>query len=262
MANTIMKSLDNMYAQCQAGKSGAIFFSDRKTSSNTTAATITSGYVTARRGRATITMPSSFPAGVTGVLFPDTHIASHTSTTTTYMCLEYILGTLTVSGNSFAAGVSMPSKLVVQSGNTVQTSTLIPVLVVTTALTATTPIVTITYANQDGTGSRTCTMTLPTNVTIDTVFCMLPHLQTGDFGVQSVSNISISTGSAGVLKVMGLLPLAMRHAQANVCISELNNFQSSVPMFMAEANEVIAFYHFGSGTAPELHATIPWIYND
>ena len=159
--------------------------------------------------------------------------------------LEYTLGTLTVSGNVFADGVAMPSKTI--KATSVQTVAQIPAVYVSATMTATTPVLTITYKNQAGTGSRTCTMTLPSNAAANSVYLMAPHLQSGDTGVQDITNISISTGSAGTIKIVGLLVLGTSSGQT--IIGAIDPLTTSMPIWLVAASETIAFYHLGAATA-------------
>ncbi len=217
----------------------------------TTAAGITSGYLTGQRYGSFAT--PSFATGLKGMYLTQCrmgHLAGANSVS--LLCaLEYTLGTLTVSGNySFADGVVMPSKVV--RGLSVQTASLIPVLFVSTTLTAVTPAVTITYKNQGGTGSRSAVLTLPTNAAIGSVFQIAPHFQAGDSAMQDVTGMSIDTGTAGVVKVMGLLPLGAGLNDSFVQgQNSIDPLASPWPVFLVEASENIAVYRFGRKTTNE-----------
>jgi len=155
-------------------------------------------------------------------------------------CIDIDLGLLVVSGNAFTDGSAMPSRTI-PGGASAQLASIIPVVQVSAAMTATAPVLTTTYVNQAGTGSRTCTMTLPNNCALDSCFLMAPHLQSGDMGIQDVTNISISTGSAGSLHVRGLLPVGImgNPGAAPVPYSFIAN---PVIPFPIQAGDVIGFY--------------------
>ena len=211
----------------QSGKSGV------------TAATATSGYISGNRHGRTITMPS-MGAGVTALL-TKFHVSNNQGVYT-LLAIEYNLGTLTVSGSSWAVGVTMPTKVV--AGVSVQTNSTEPMLVITTSFTATTPTVTITYTNQDGTGSRTATMTLPTNVAATSAFSIAPHLQSGDTGMLSVENVEISAGTAGVASIRGLLPLATSQCPRISSATNPPPLGIPTPQYRVASGELLAFYNF------------------
>lgn len=220
------------------------------------AATTSCGSTNIGRSSTQFTIPS-VGGGLSGIYLTDVSLVpSNTSAGLTLMALEYLLGTLTVSGNVFssAGSVSMPTKTV--RGSAIQTASLIPVVAIINSLTATTPVLTITYTDQNGNTGQTCTMTLPTNPAFEGCFLMTPHLANGDTGVQAVTNISISTGSAGVLKVFGLLPI---HAAYMSGASPINRVGNSPPLrlpfppLLCEPGEVLAFYNFDSASSVGHH---------
>ena len=227
-----------------------------------TAANITSGYISANRHPITFTVPS-VSASYNGWLF-DASVISIEDNALLVMALEYDLGVLTVSGNSFAAGsdASMPTKTTRIAGTTYtndQTASMLTMAVATTALAgATTPTLTITYVNEDGTASRTATLTLPTNPVINTAFDITPHLQSGDLGVQDITNISISAGTAGIIRIKGLLPLVWATAVGAGIggYPSLSHLHKPFPPIIAVANEIIAFYRFGVATTSDLTACL------
>mgnify|MGYP001583871190 CR=1 FL=1 len=251
---TALNALDNMVSQNQA-KGPAIRSFMSYLSANTTAATTTSGYTSGQRFPDTITV-QSVGAGVSGGYVTGCELWS-SRTVCCVIALETTLGTLTVSGNSFAGGSAMPTKTV--AGTSLTTATLIPVIVVTTALTATTPILTITYTDQDGNTGQTATMTLPTNPVINSAFLVAPHLAAGDTGVRAVTGLSISTGSAGTLRAFGLLPIVLGFVAANVAILMPSPLATSLPMFLCEANEVIAVYNFGTALTSQIRADLTFV---
>ena len=219
----------------------------------TTAATANCGKLNAKRFPSAFTVPS-FGAGVTAAYMTECGIGATSSVTNTFVGYELVLGSLTVSGNVFSAGTAMPTRTI--EGASVVTATLIPLLVVATTLTATTPDVTITYTNQAGTGSRTATLTLPTNVTINSGYPIMPHLQSGDTGVRSVENISISTGSAGVLQVYGMIPQAIATNSATASGTIVTAMNSPLPMFPFLAGDSIGIWQMSSAAAIDIHVAI------
>lgn len=250
-------SIDDLLASVATNGPVVRNFFQRSTAA-ITAANTTSGYVTTRRQLSTITVPS-LGAGLTGLIFTTIRMAPGGSNSYAISCaaLEYELGVLTVSGNSFAAGAvaSMPTKTI--RGTSIQTASLLPVVVATTALGgATTPALTITYTDQDGNASQTASLTLPTNPTINSGFLVTPHLASGDTGWRDVTNMSISAGTSGTLKAYGLLPLAFDLSAgtgANAGMA-LDLIPSNLPAFVAETNDIIAFYMFGSTAATDFVA--------
>lgn len=166
--------------------------------------------------------------------------------------IEYDLGTLTVSGNSFAAGVSAPTKTPSggSSGTCVFTSA---VVYISAACTATTPILTITYTDQAGNTGNTATMTLPTNASVNSCYLIYPHLAAGDTGIRAITNMSISTGSAGSIKVMGLLKLA--NLSSGTFSAGLHDPRNTAqPIYPVSASETIAFYTYNSISSTAIYA--------
>ena len=215
---------------------------------STTAATVDSGKIIAQRFGAAITVPTvdaAFQGYVCTVCQPISRLPNQIHAA----FLEYNLGTLTVSGSSWAAGVTMPTKPV--RGSDIQTATHAAFLVVETAVTATTPTITITYVNQDGTGSRTATMVLPTNPAVKSAYKIDPYLQAGDTGIQEVTNVETSTGSAGTMSIRGGLFLGTglnlnsdRGAHATI-----DPIMGPLPVVLLEPGEIIAVYVMGGSAA-------------
>lgn len=208
-----------------------------------TAATTTSGFTTTQRFPETVTVPTmGAPVTRAYCVFGAVQIAT---ASTFVAAIETTLGTLTVSGNSFASGSAMPSRKIA-TGESLSTAATECYLVATVALSATTPVVTITYTNAEGVGSRTATLTLPTGVAVNSAFDITPHLQSGDTGVSSVQNISISTGTAGTLRVYGLLPLYIAPVPAAQGTSYMNPSTLARDIYGVESGDVIGFYRHGS----------------
>jgi len=212
----------------------------------TTAANTTSGYVSMARYPNPFTIPS-LGGGVTGAYLTMGHMLNGGAGLQTVCFLEVTLGTLTVSGNSFSAGSSMPSRSV-QGSASVQLASVIPVVVATATMTATTPTLTITYTDQDGNTGQTCTMTLPTNAAVNSAFRMTPHLASGDTGVRAVTNMSISTGSAGTVKCFGLMPLAISTNLSTTVAScmFINPMTGPFPLIELQGSDVLSFYKFNN----------------
>lgn len=223
-------------ANQQAVNRGALYQSYHGYTALTSLATVNCGSVSMQR------MPQVFTnyASVDDSVVYDFFAGSSLSSINISANIEYDLGTLTVSGNSFSDGVSAPTKTPPggTSGLCIFTSV---VLAVTTALSATAPVVTITYTDQDGNTGNTAALTLPTNCNANSAFRVYPHLASGDIGIRDITNVSISTGTAGVIKVMGLLELA------DIAISStsfgLNDPRiTAYPLYPIAAGETIALY--------------------
>lgn len=215
-----------------------------------TAATANCGSVSIVRHPYTFTVPS-VGTGFSGIWPVTANMLVGDSTSGAYiLAAEYELGSLTVLGNTFSAGVTMPIKSV--AGEMLQSATLLPMIRVSTAVTATTPVLTITYTDQDGNTGQTCTMTLPTSPVIHSAYSMMPHLANGDTGVRAVTNMSISTGSAGVIKAVGLLPIATSNANGASPILRsctVPILAEPRPIYILEPNELVTVYVFDPSTS-------------
>lgn len=177
--------------------------------------------------------------------------------------LEYDLGVLNVATNVFTAGADayMPTKNIRINGTTYsaeQTASLMPMLVVDSGLTATTPTITITYENEDGVGSRTASVVLPTNPAANTAFQIAPHFQSPDTGLRDVTNMTRSTGTLGQLSVKGILPVAYTNIVAITAAAggSVDMLMTPVVETLATAGEKLAFYQFGQTTAKDIHVSI------
>lgn len=248
---SVLNSVDNILASAADNGIFTRFFAG-KIGTNTIA-NITSGYTSWGRSQLGITIPS-LGTGLSGVIFPYIEITSEDSKCGFAIGIEYLLGTLTVSGNSFADGVVMPTKTI--KGVSLQTAAQMVFAVVTTSLTATTPTLTTTYKNQAGTGGKVCTMTLPTNPVIDSAYLLTPNLANGDTGIQDITNISIDTGSAGVISIYGLLVLRMTSCAPTA--QSIGPYSLTVPhiMWPAIAGEVIGFYRHIEASSGDILAII------
>lgn len=224
-----------------------------RTTGTTTAATVASGGVSIVRGTQRPQMPTN-GSGVSGFIAANAWGFNNLGSASIIYGLEYELGSLAVSGNAFTDGVTMPTKTV--RGASITTAASLVFAVATVAVTATTPTLTITYTDQDGNTGQTATLTLPTSPVANTGFYVTPHLASGDTGIRDVTNISISTGTAGTIKIYGVLPLMISaQASANVGIANvLTPFNSTMVPYLIEPNEYIGFYRFGSTAAGEIYA--------
>ncbi len=233
----VLKSTDNLIASAITNGmlSRAIAL---RLSLAVTAATATSGYNTIARFPTVFTVPS-LGAGLTGMYLTSCEMeigifGAH------FAALEYSLGTLTVLGNIFAAGVSMPSKPI--NGVSIQTASVYPLLFVSTTLAATTPVVTITYTDQDGNTGNTATLTLPTNAAINSCFAIHPHLAAGDSAIRAITGMSISIGTAGVLKVLGLLVLSSGGTAISGNSKTIQPLVDPSPLYLCETGDLISFF--------------------
>lgn len=245
---SVFNSIDNMLAaSASSGAFAQLIFLN--TTTTTSAGLTTDGYQTSSRYITPYTVPS-LGTGVTSCKFPTIKMNNDDGDTSLVAALEYDLGSLTVSGDVFTSGVSMPTKTL--NGVSVTTAASMIYLVCTASFTATTPVITITYTNQAGTGSRTATLTLPSGLTINTALAVAPHLQAGDTGIRSVQDISISTGSAGTATLYGLLPLAYNMGVAAGICNGVTPMNAPVQMWPCAGGENIGFYRFGANQASSL----------
>lgn len=219
----------------------------------TSGATTASGGVTTIRYPQTLTIPS-VGTGIAGYVFTKIQVLSEDGTTGGFVGLEYDLGSLAISGNVFTSGVTMPTKTINGVSKTTAASLLF--VVITASATATTPVLTITYTDQNGNTGNTATMTLPSNALINSAFFLQPHLATGDSGIRAVTNMSISTGTAGSLKVYGILPQHFYQNQSALFPYGTDLLSTSIPPILAEPNDNIAIYRYGANTASDVMALL------
>jgi len=222
-----------------------------------TAGNTTSGWVQGTRYQQTIN-PPTFGTGISGMYMTYARMVCTRGTGSNFgasvLGLEYVLGTLTLSGNVFADGVVMPNKTI--QGASVATCADISTLYVSTTGTATTPTITITYKNERGTGSRTATMTLPTSPAAWSAFQINPHLQAGDSGITDITNMSSSvTTGALVLKATGLLILGMAGTMFGGSAAQddtVDMLATGWPPYLIESTDKMVFYNFGDiqGASP------------
>lgn len=247
MADT--DSIDGMIEACATYGPliRALMFTNQNT---TTAATTNSGSVTGSfMGRMII---PSMTSPVISVIFTQVDLVTEDSTLIV-AGYRIEMGSLAISGNTFTSGTAMPTRTI--AGTSVQTASVIPILEVTTALTATTPTITITYTDQDGNTGQTCTVTLPTSPALTTCFNLAPHLATGDTGMRAVTNMSTSAGSAGTLKVYGFIPIAYGVPLSPAAIGP-QPLSNTLPFFPFKASDEFAIYRFGSTSTTTVFANL------
>lgn len=212
--------------------------------STSTGATTSSGYVTAQKYKHIMQMMSSFGSGITGAFLTSGNMVT-TIAGLNIAGIDYKMATIDLSVGTPSYPYSMPTKMVL--GDSIQTASIFTVLHIQTTLVATSPVVTLTYTNQDGTGSRTAALTIPTNAIKKSCFLVSPHLQSGDTGIRAITGMTVSTGSAGVIEVFGVLPLLITVAGTGAYYP-CNFFSSPFPKYIVEASEYIGFYRLSSTT--------------
>lgn len=248
----MLRSVDHAIYLAQTYGPFTRYYSSKITA-GTTAATTTSGYTSIGRFPHTITVPTVGSA-LSGMVLTYCRMLTSIGDSTLCCGIETTLGTLTVSGNSFAAGSSMPTKIIKDTSITTAASLVMVYISVSTVLT--TPTLTITYTNQAGTGSRTATMTIPTNALVNSCFLLQPHLQAGDTGIRAVTNMSLSSGTSGTIVVIGVLPLAYSSCGLSALVTGPDPVIVPTAMFPVAATNVIAFYRNGSALAGEIRAVL------
>lgn len=251
---TVLDSVDSLIAQAQStGVMNRLLTSS--VTASTTAATANSGLQSCQRYPINFTVPT-LGSGVTSMLVTRLDMTAVANATQALVGgIEVEMGSLAVSSNTFTAGSAMPTKTI--EGSSITTAAEWMFLVATVALTATTPVITITYVNQDGTGSRTATLTLPTSPAINTAFLVHPHLQSGDTGIRSVTNMSKSAGTAGTLKLYGLLPLGTSVGGGNKAAKTFQQeFSKPTVNYPVAAAEKIGFYRIGQTAANDMYAVL------
>lgn len=211
------------------------------------AANATSGLISIHRCKTPLTVPSF--NGPTEAFLTYCDMAYGGNRALPLMALEYNLGNINMSSGTFTAGVSMPTKTI--EGSSIQTASMLTCATVTSAVTATTPGLTITYTDQDGNTGQTCSMTLPSSPVLNTAYLMTPHLANGDTGVQAVTNCTKSAGSAGTITFYGLLPLAVGVSSQSMLSGASNPLNTPLPNFPIEAADVLSWWIFNSQQAQD-----------
>lgn len=207
------------------------------------AATTTSGYISAHRCKTPFTVPSF--SGPTEAYLTYCDMTYGASNHVLLMALEYDLGNINMSTGTFTQNLTMPSKTI--EGASIQTASMLTLATVTSAVTATTPGLTITYTNQSGTGGQSASMTLPTNTnTLNTAYLMTPHLASGDTGVRAITACTKSAGSAGTINFYGLLPLAFGTTSTGMASGTSSPLTTPFPNFPIAAADTISWWIFDS----------------
>jgi len=212
------------------------------------AALTTCGSVTGLRVPNAYTVPS-IGSGVSGAMPSNLGSVNEDGTTITLTLLEYNLGSINLATGTFTAGVSMPTK--VYNNASVTTAASFVFIHSDNNATATTPTIGGTYVNQDGTGSRTFSLVLPTNPVATAVFFMQPHLNNGDTGIRSISAMTKSAGSFGIISVRGGLLLNVS-SNIGALTLQTNFLQSLIHTVELEAGDAVATYRFGATSACDM----------
>lgn len=246
---TTLDSLNNIISQSTGMGNWPIFWTGFLPN-NTTAATANSGSVTAQRYPLPITLPT-LGTGVTGAHLTYCRAMSVNSGITVMVGIEYLLGTLTVSGNSYSHGVSMPTKTI--RGTSTITAASEIFAVVTTTMSATTPVLTFNYTDQDGNTGASGSITMPSNAASGSAYRLSPHLASGDIGIRALSasgpnGLSISTGTSGVVRIYGVLPLWVGSQNVAYSTATVDPLTVSEVPYLVEAGENIGVYRYGITT--------------
>jgi hypothetical protein len=215
------------------------------TASGGTAPTATAGGPTQGKRYPNLVTVPSMVAGVLGMYLTQCRCNNMNSQNGEHLivALEYELGRIDLSTGTFTAGVAMPTKRYSARPAVVSSSQFIA-LVPTTTLTATTPSIGLTYTNQDGTGSRAASLVLPTNAVAGGVYMLQQALQAGDTGVRSVSAMTKSAGTVGIVRCFGYLLLAAGGQVESVLEPGRQNF----PRWLLETGDTVTALDLGTRT--------------
>lgn len=244
---SVLSSIDQMIANAENYGMFRRFVAQFDTG-GVTSANSTSGFVIGRRWPSTVIIPT-ITSPCTGVYFSymKAH-GNHTGFNNMIVgVLEYDLGSINMSTGTFSDGVAMPTKNIM--GSSIQSATQLLVLEVSAAVTATTPLITITYTDQDGNTGNTATLTLPTNPALNSVFLCNPYLASGDSGVQDITNITKSAGTAGTIHAYGLLILNVMKTGSVAGAQGLDQLTLPRVPWIATQGETVAIYEFGGNNA-------------
>lgn len=219
----------------------------------TTAATNTSGKVSMHQILPRFTVPS-FGSGVNSAILTEFKHLSNVTSRQPLVGIDYLLGSINMNTGTFTDGVAMPVKSIF--GSNLQTATDLAYIVATATHTATTPVVTVTYTDQDGNAGNSAALTLPTNAAVGSAFLINPHLASGDSGIRDVTNITKSAGTAGTCEVRGLLLLDSLD-ESLVALPETAG-KPYMPYPIA-AGETLGFYAMGAGSAYRVNVHIAMV---
>lgn len=114
------------------------------------------------------------------------------------------------------------------------------------ALSATATTITVTYVNQDGTGSRTATVTLPASAIASRMFPFA--LQAGDTGIRQITNIAGSAAPTGTFNLVILrreaeIPIALAGVAGGFDFAQLG-----LPQIINDACLAMMMHTNGTGT--------------
>jgi hypothetical protein len=79
-------------------------------------------------------------------------------------------------------------------------------------------VLTVTYTNEQGTGSRTGTITISRGAAVGTRAIM--QFQSGDVGLRSIQSVSVTPAVTGVVSILGFLNLAVHQDQSTTTQTE------------------------------------------
>ena len=230
-----------------------------KGSATVTAALTTCGYLTARKFPNTITLPT-ITSPSTEVYCTYCRIMASTASVS-LMCGKLInLGNINMNTGTYTSGSSMPTNTI--AGLSLTTSATHIMAVVTTALTATTPTLTITYTDQGGNTGQTATLVLPTSPVIDTTFLVSPHLANADSGVRAITACTKSAGTAGVITFYGVQELGrsiMIGSGGTIAWEPVLGMTK--PRYPLSGGDVIGFFCFGSTANMDMAAMLSFTPN-
>ena len=149
----------------------------------------------------------------------------------------------------------MPTRML-RTGSTTQsiiTATQL-LMVLVTSSTSGTPTLTITYTDQAGATGKTAAITFGNAPAVNSAFLINPYMGASP-GARTITNMSISSGSAGVLHAKGLLVLKTDTNTNNAFNSNgVNMLSAPSPQWEAQAGDTLAFYRIGSVSASSLIA--------
>lgn len=233
----------------------------------TTAATVDSGHLTASRYPDTFVVPSvgtasvgpSAGASLTGYML-DMMMAAEDASLMILMAIEVSLGTYNHATNTFTDGSAMPTRDVRVDGTTYSQQTAAPIvcIVPTTIHAATAWIGTITYVDENGTGSKvTSNITVPASAAINSAFMFHSKMATDTLAIQDITAMGETSGPAtGVDSIYGLIPLAWGFNSSASIGGSIPNLIESVANVIAEPGDTIAFYRFNQTATSEISGPI------
>lgn len=105
---------------------------------------------------------------------------------------------------------------------------------------------TITYTNQDGISGRTATVAVPRGSAVGTIWPLV--LQTGDYGIRSVQNVSGTPTVIGVVDIVGAIPLGI-HADRD-STAQVETIFSPGTLTVGSGENIVIEYA-GSSTAKQ-----------